>query len=200
MQIGAPALAAAYALGRVGCFLVNDDYGRPTSVSPGVSSSPAGLPPSTAGNLQQQFGIPVPPGIDPNTVLAVHPTQLYEVRDHAPRLRDAVAAPDPGQSDRLAVRLYLVLAGAERFLVEILRAKDDRFLGRSPWRNSQRAPDAHRKWTHGFVEERDEPTAGGLSVAWKERPTGQEIDSRITHCPQRLMISGLGTVKSLNRS
>ena len=31
MQLAAPALAAAYALGRVGCFLVNDDYGRPTS-------------------------------------------------------------------------------------------------------------------------------------------------------------------------
>ena len=32
MQVVAPALAAAYALGRVGCFLVNDDYGRPTTL------------------------------------------------------------------------------------------------------------------------------------------------------------------------
>jgi len=32
MQIAAPSLAAAYALGRIGCFLVNDDYGRPTDL------------------------------------------------------------------------------------------------------------------------------------------------------------------------
>ena len=32
MQLAAPALAAAYALGRVGCFLVNDDYGQPTNL------------------------------------------------------------------------------------------------------------------------------------------------------------------------
>ena len=78
MQIVAPALAAAYALGRVGCFLVNDDYGRPTSL-PWAMRFPEGLPPSTAGNLHQLFGVPVPPGIEPSTVLAVHPTQLYEV-------------------------------------------------------------------------------------------------------------------------
>jgi phosphatidylglycerol---prolipoprotein diacylglyceryl transferase len=77
MQLVAPALAAAYALGRVGCFLVNDDYGRPTSL-PWAVKFPQGLPPSTAGNLHGLFGVPVPPGIDPSTVLAVHPTQLYE--------------------------------------------------------------------------------------------------------------------------
>ena len=36
MQLVAPALPAAYALGRVGCFLVNDDYGRPTDLPWGV--------------------------------------------------------------------------------------------------------------------------------------------------------------------
>jgi phosphatidylglycerol:prolipoprotein diacylglycerol transferase len=74
-QLVAPALAAAYALGRVGCFLVNDDYGRPTTL-PWAMKFPQGLPPSTAGNMTQLFGIPVAPGIDPSTVLAVHPTQL----------------------------------------------------------------------------------------------------------------------------
>ncbi|HEY4649376.1 MAG TPA: prolipoprotein diacylglyceryl transferase family protein, partial [Gemmatimonadales bacterium] len=67
MQLGAPALAAAYALGRVGCFLVNDDYGRPTNL-PWAVKFPQGLPPSTAGNLHQLFGVPVPAGIDPMTV------------------------------------------------------------------------------------------------------------------------------------
>ena len=118
MQLGAPALAAAYALGRVGCFLVNDDYGRPTT-----------LPPSTAANLHQQFGVPIPPGVDPQTVLAVHPTQLYEVAMMLLvfailwRLRTR-----PGGTGWL-FGLYLIFAGVERFLVEIVRAKDDRLLG-----------------------------------------------------------------------
>jgi phosphatidylglycerol---prolipoprotein diacylglyceryl transferase len=128
MQLGAPALAAAYALGRVGCFLVNDDYGRPTDLPWGVRF-PQGLPPSTAENLKNLFGIPIPPGVDPATVLAVHPTQLYEVA--AMLLAFAVL-----WSLRKSARpigwlfgLYLVFAGVERFLVEFLRAKDDRFLG-----------------------------------------------------------------------
>ena len=77
MQLVAPALPAAYALGRIGCFLVNDDYGRPTDV-PWAVKFPHGLPPSTAASMEQLFGIPVPPGTDPSTVLAVHPTQIYE--------------------------------------------------------------------------------------------------------------------------
>ncbi|MGH7534909.1 MAG: prolipoprotein diacylglyceryl transferase, partial [Gemmatimonadales bacterium] len=32
MHLTAPALALAYAVGRIGCFLVNDDYGRPTDL------------------------------------------------------------------------------------------------------------------------------------------------------------------------
>ncbi|HEX6104972.1 MAG TPA: prolipoprotein diacylglyceryl transferase [Gemmatimonadales bacterium] len=127
MQLGAPALALAYALGRVGCFLVNDDYGRPTDLPWGMRF-PEGLPPSTAGNMEALFGIPVPPGTDPSTVLAVHPTQLYEVVLMLAafavlwRLRDS-------RPIGWLFGLYLVFAGVERFLIEILRAKDDRFLG-----------------------------------------------------------------------
>ncbi|MGH7517386.1 MAG: prolipoprotein diacylglyceryl transferase [Gemmatimonadales bacterium] len=128
MQLGAPALAAAYALGRVGCFLVNDDYGRPTDLPWGMKF-PEGLPPSTAANLQAQFGVPIPPGVEPGTVLAVHPTQLYETAIMLAafaviwRLRTRPAATG------WLFGVYLVCAGAERFLVEFVRAKDDRFLG-----------------------------------------------------------------------
>jgi phosphatidylglycerol---prolipoprotein diacylglyceryl transferase len=128
MQIGAPALAAAYALGRVGCFLVNDDYGRPTSLPWGVKF-PRGLPPSTAMNLQQQFGVPVPPGTDPQAVLAVHPTQLYEVALMLVAFAVLWRLRTRAKPTGWLFALYLVFAGTERFLVEILRAKDDRFLG-----------------------------------------------------------------------
>jgi phosphatidylglycerol:prolipoprotein diacylglycerol transferase len=128
MQLTAPALAAAYALGRVGCFLVNDDYGRPTNL-PWAVKFPRGLPPSTAGNLEHLFGVAVPPGTDPSTVLAVHPTQLYEVG--AMFVAFAILWRLRGTERPIGwlFGLYLVFAGVERFLVEILRAKDDRFLG-----------------------------------------------------------------------
>jgi phosphatidylglycerol---prolipoprotein diacylglyceryl transferase len=128
MHLAAPALAAAYALGRVGCFLVNDDYGRPTSLPWGMRF-PEGLPPSTAGNLQQLFGVPVPPGIDPSTVLAVHPTQLYEVAVMFVAFAVLWSLRKRNYPIGWLFGLYLVFAGVERFLVEFVRAKDDRFLG-----------------------------------------------------------------------
>lgn len=128
MQLAAPALAAAYALGRVGCFLVNDDYGRPTNLPWGMRF-PDGLPPSTAGNLHQLFGVPVPPGTDPSTVLAVHPTQLYEVAAMLLAFAVLWVLRKRGRPIGWLFGLYLVFAGVERFLVEIVRAKDDRFLG-----------------------------------------------------------------------
>ena len=128
MHLAAPALAAAYALGRIGCFLVQDDYGRPTDL-PWAMKFPQGLPPSTAGNLQQLFGVPVPAGIDPTTVLAVHPTQLYET---AIMLVAFMFLWTWRKSERpigWIFGAYLMFAGAERFVIEIVRAKDDRFLG-----------------------------------------------------------------------
>lgn len=127
MDLTASALAAGYALGRAGCFLVQDDYGRPTSLPWGLKF-PEGLPPSTAQNLAL-WGVEIPPGTHPTEVLAVHPTQLYEVAAMLLvfwflwRLR----------AHRHAMGwlfgLYLALAGVERFLVELVRAKDDRLLG-----------------------------------------------------------------------
>jgi phosphatidylglycerol:prolipoprotein diacylglycerol transferase len=128
MQLAAPALAAAYALGRIGCFLVNDDYGRPTDLPWGVKF-PNGLPPSTAENLKHLFGIQIPDGIDPSTVLTVHPTQLYEAAAMLVVFAVLWSLRQRGRPVGWLFGLYLVLAGIERFLVEILRAKDDRFLG-----------------------------------------------------------------------
>lgn len=124
----APALALAYAVGRVGCFLVGDDYGRPTDL-PWAVAFPQGAPPSTAYNLRTMFGVDVPAGIPADAVLAVHPTQLYEVGMSLIifailwRLRSRIA-----QAGTLFA-VWLALAGVERFVVELFRAKDDRFFG-----------------------------------------------------------------------
>ena len=127
-HLTAPALAAAYALGRIGCFAVNDDYGRPTGLPWGVRF-PQGLPPSTVESMTALFGTPVPAGVDASTVLAVHPTQLYE----AVLMLAAFALLWRWRLLERPVGWlfgpYLLLAGTERFLIEILRAKDDRLFG-----------------------------------------------------------------------
>ncbi len=127
-DISAPALALAYGLGRIGCFLVGDDYGRPTDSWVGVAF-PNGAPPSTAGNLRRGFGVDIPADIPDGQVLSVYPTQLFETGISLLiffilwRLRF---------QDRRAgwlFSLWLVLAGVERFVIEFFRAKDDRFFG-----------------------------------------------------------------------
>jgi phosphatidylglycerol:prolipoprotein diacylglycerol transferase len=122
----APALAAAYAVGRVGCFVVGDDYGRPTDL-PWAVSFPEGAPPSTAASLRS-FGASVPPEIAPDTVLAVHPTQLYEVGMILIVFALLWRWRTRGTGSGWLFGAYLALAGLERFLVEFLRAKDDRIL------------------------------------------------------------------------
>jgi phosphatidylglycerol:prolipoprotein diacylglycerol transferase len=127
-EICAPALAIGYALGRFGCFLVQDDYGIPTTLPWGFKF-PDGLPPTTAQNLHSLFGVPVPEGTAPSTVLAVHPTQLYEFFAMLAAFFILWRLRDHKHGVGWLFGVYLIFAGVERFLVEILRAKDDRFLG-----------------------------------------------------------------------
>jgi len=127
-QLMGPPLAAAYALGRVGCFLVNDDYGRPTEVAWAVKF-PQGMPPSTAGNMERLFGIAMPQGMDPTTVLAVHPTQLYEVAAMLVAFAILWVLRKRQAGTGWLFGLYLMFAGVERFVIEFLRAKDDRMFG-----------------------------------------------------------------------
>ena len=121
------AIAAGYSVGRTGCWAVGDDYGRPWSNAFAVRF-PEGAPASTAFNMSTQFGIKLPEGTNPSTVLSVYPTQIFEVvmgfimfailwryRKHA-------------HAEGWLFGLYCVLAGAERFIVEFFRAKDDRFV------------------------------------------------------------------------
>ncbi|HEY1275561.1 MAG TPA: prolipoprotein diacylglyceryl transferase family protein [Thermoleophilaceae bacterium] len=100
-------LAIGYAIGRIGCQLSGDgDYGIHSSL-PWAMSYPDGTVPTTA---------------------EVHPTPVYEtvamgfVALLLWRLRDRFA---PG----VLFALYLVLAGTERFLVELIRRNDSVVAG-----------------------------------------------------------------------
>ena len=98
----APALAAGYAVGRIGCQLSGDgDYGKPTDMFWGMA-----YPDGTVSTTDQ-----------------VHPTPVFETVIMAAvalllwRLRDRYR---PG----LLFGLYLLLAGLERLLIEFIRRND----------------------------------------------------------------------------
>lgn len=94
-----PALAVGHLLGRIGCFLVGDDYGRPTSLPWGVSF-PQGLPP---------------------TDVPVHPTQIYEALFLAPVAWLLIRWRRAGVAPRVVLGRYLVLTGIARFAIEFVR-------------------------------------------------------------------------------
>ena len=119
---------AGYGVGRTGCWAVGDDYGRPWS-SPLAVAFPEGAPPSTAQNLRELFGIEIPQSVSPDTVLAVHPTQLYETVLAFGMFYILWRLRDHRHADGWLFGMYAVLAGAERFVIEFVRAKDDRIFG-----------------------------------------------------------------------
>ena len=123
----APALAIGYAFGRIGCFLVGDDYGRPTGGWWGVAF-PKGSPPTTAEALRE-FGVKVDPSIPSYQVLRVHPTQIYESLSAFVMFAILMWYTRQEHRKGRGFALFLGMMGVERFLVEIVRAKDDRFIG-----------------------------------------------------------------------
>ncbi len=122
------AIAAGYAVGRTGCWAVGDDYGRPWNGFLAVQF-PNGAPPSTAGIMNRLFGTPIPDGVSPDTVLAVHPTQLYEVVLGLVMFWVLWRLRSHKHAEGWLFGLYCVVAGLERFIVEFFRAKDDQFFG-----------------------------------------------------------------------
>jgi phosphatidylglycerol:prolipoprotein diacylglycerol transferase len=127
-EVAALAIPPAYAVGRTGCWAVGDDYGRPWNGFMAVQF-PHGAPPSTVAMMQREFGISAPPGSSPTDVLSVHPTQLYEVTLAFLMFLILWRLRGHKHAEGWLFGLYMVLAGTERFLVEFVRAKDDRFFG-----------------------------------------------------------------------
>ena len=127
-DVGAPAVAAAYAVGRTGCWAVGDDYGKPWPNGWLAVQFPQGTPPSTVGYMSREFGVQFPAGLNPNTVVAVYPTQLLEVAFGLLMFAILWRLRDHEHAEGWLFGVYCVLAGIERFVVEFYRAKDDRFL------------------------------------------------------------------------
>lgn len=126
-DIGGICIAAGYSVGRTGCWAVGDDYGRPYT-GPFAVMFPEGAPASTAGSMNAAFGVPIPEGVSPDTVLAVHPTQLYETALGFVMFLILWKLRGHKHAEGWLFGAYLVLAGAERFFIEFFRAKDDRYL------------------------------------------------------------------------
>lgn len=108
-DLAAVPLALGYAIGRIGCQLSGDgDYGQEWD-GPWAMGYPDGT-------------VPTDPGV------TVHPTPIYEtlamglVAYVLWQLRDRLQT-------GMLFALYLVLAGAERFLVEFIRRNEDVALG-----------------------------------------------------------------------
>ena len=68
-------------------------------------------------------------GRPPLEVVAVHPTQLYEIGMGMLMFGILWRLRDHKHAEGWLFGLYCVLAGLERFIVEFFRAKDDRFMG-----------------------------------------------------------------------
>lgn len=122
-----PGLAIGYALGRIGCLLVGDDYGAPTNSWVGIAF-PKGSPPTTAQSLRD-FGVRVDPSVASSTVLRVHPTQIYESLAALVMFVILMRYTSKRHHKGRAFAMFLIMMGIERFLVEFVRAKDDRFIG-----------------------------------------------------------------------
>ena len=108
-DLAAPFLVLGHAIGRIGCFLVGDDYGIPTNL-PWAIAFPNGLPP---------------------TNIAVHPTQLYEMSAYfiiffylRYRKRNQTFSGE-------IIFEYLFLGGFSRFMVEFIRTNTKYIFGLS---------------------------------------------------------------------
>jgi len=95
----APYLVLGHAIGRIGCFLVGDDYGKATSLPWGIAF-PHGAPP---------------------VEYPVHPTQLYEMVAYIAIFiilyKIRFTKKYPGQ----IIYLYLLWVGTARFIIEFIR-------------------------------------------------------------------------------
>ena len=105
----APYLALGHGIGRIGCFLVGDDYGTPSNL-PWACTFPNGLPPT-------------------NT--PVHPTQLYEMVVYFLIFFYLQYYKGKKHFSGQLILEYLFLAGVSRFIMEFIRTNPKYLIGLS---------------------------------------------------------------------
>jgi phosphatidylglycerol:prolipoprotein diacylglycerol transferase len=111
-DIAAPALALAYGVGRIGCFLAGDaTWGKVTDVPWGMA-----FPDAIAGWADPVTGVPYPVGVK------VHPTQLYELLQSLFVFAILWVVRKRAHPPGMIFYRYLILAGSMRFIVEFWRA------------------------------------------------------------------------------
>jgi phosphatidylglycerol:prolipoprotein diacylglycerol transferase len=125
-----PALALSYGIGRIGCHLAGDgDYGLPTTLPWGTNYENGTVPPSVMFR-GSEYAAGYPNGILPDNT-PLHPTPVYEflimllIFLFLWKLRKNNWAPG-----RMFM-LYLLLAGAERLMIEFIRLNPRLLFGLS---------------------------------------------------------------------
>ena len=102
----APALVIGYAIAKIGCFLVGDDYGIPSNL-PWAMSFPKGAPPTNE---------------------MVHPAQIYEMLVAAGIFVFAWKIRKCNKPIGWLTAIVFILMGLERFLVEFVRNTTPSFI------------------------------------------------------------------------
>ena len=103
----APYLALGHGIGRIGCFLVGDDYGTPSNL-PWACAFPSGFPP---------------------TNILVHPTQIYEMAAYFSVYKYLRYRKRYQHFTGELIFEYLFLVGLSRFMVEFIRTNPKYIMG-----------------------------------------------------------------------
>src|SRR5258706_10096836 len=140
-----PAIALGQAIGRVGCFMAGDDYGRPTHVAWAVTFTD----PDAARIGGAPLGVPL------------HPVQLYESIVCAVLFALLLRLRRRKKFDGEVILSYTLLYAVARFILEFFRGDADRgFVFGGPLSTSQ------------FIAVLLAPLTIGLRMARRQRTPG----------------------------
>ena len=109
-DVCAPAIALGQAIGRIGCFMAGDDYGRPTSVPWAVTFTD----PAAASIGGAPLGVPL------------HPVQLYESAVCLLIFGFLVWLERRPHRDGTIIGAYTLIYAVARFVIEFFRGDADR--------------------------------------------------------------------------
>ena len=136
-DIVTPYILLGHAIGRIGCFLVGDDYGLPSNL-PWSVSFPNGLPETTINTFLTDFSFLNYSRVDlipylvegQNSIISVHPTQIYEMVLYLIGfifIKSFYSILNFKKGSIFSI--YLILGSFSRFVVEFLRTNERYLFG-----------------------------------------------------------------------